>query len=133
MRRALKARDGGCRFPGCTNHKFVDGHHIRHWADGGETRLDNLVLLCRHHHHLVHEGGFDCKRSPTGEIWLEDGRARRLAQHPVAASTTLEESLAWMYRKFDDKGLTAPAAKWYAGEQMDLDHAVSLLFPYRRE
>jgi hypothetical protein len=48
MRRALKRRDGGCRFPGCTNTRFVDGHHIEHWADGGETRLDNLVLLCRH-------------------------------------------------------------------------------------
>jgi len=58
LRRALKFRDGGCRFPGCTAKRFVDGHHIRHWSDGGETRLDNLVLLCRHHHRLVHEGGY---------------------------------------------------------------------------
>ncbi|MDZ7841647.1 MAG: DUF222 domain-containing protein [Gammaproteobacteria bacterium] len=57
IRRALDRRDGGCRFPGCTAHRFVDAHHIRHWADGGETKLDNLVLLCRHHHRLVHEGG----------------------------------------------------------------------------
>ena len=56
MRRALKRRDRGCRFPNCTNTRFVDGHHIRHWADGGATRLDNLVLLCRHHHRLLHEG-----------------------------------------------------------------------------
>jgi hypothetical protein len=46
MRRALKRRDGGCRFPGCPDTRFVDAHHIEHWADGGETRLDNLVLLC---------------------------------------------------------------------------------------
>lgn len=130
MRRALKVRDGGCRFPGCTNHKFVDGHHIIHWADGGETSLDNLVLLCRHHHHLVHEGGFDCKRSKDGEIWFEDRRKRRLYEHPVPENTTLEESLAWMYHKFEDKNVTAvtPAAKWYAGEQMDWDYAVSLMF-----
>jgi len=47
MRRALVARDGGCQFPGCTQRRFVDGHHIEHWADGGETNLRNLTLLCR--------------------------------------------------------------------------------------
>ncbi len=130
MRRALKARDGGCRFPGCTNHKFVDGHHIVHWADGGETSLDNLVLLCRHHHHLVHEGGFDCKRSKDGEVWFEDQKERRLTDVPTPGCTSLDESLAWMYRKYQDRNVTAetPTAKWYAGEQMDWDHAVSLMF-----
>jgi hypothetical protein len=58
VRRALSGRDRGCRFPGCENHRFVDAHHIRHWARGGQTRLDNLVLLCRRHHRLVHEGGY---------------------------------------------------------------------------
>lgn len=58
IRRALRRRDKGCRFPSCTNTRFVDGHHIVHWADGGETKLGNLVLLCRRHHRLVHEEGF---------------------------------------------------------------------------
>ena len=58
IRRALDRRDGGCRFPGCTARHHVDAHHIHHWADGGETRIDNLLLLCRHHHRLVHEGGY---------------------------------------------------------------------------
>jgi len=62
MRRALIARDSGCCFPGCTSHRFCDGHHVVHWQDGGETRLENLVLLCRYHHRLVHEGGFDCPK-----------------------------------------------------------------------
>jgi hypothetical protein len=57
LRRALQSRDRGCRFPGCSNKHYVDGHHIRHWADGGETRLSNLALLCRFHHRRVHEGG----------------------------------------------------------------------------
>ena len=58
LRRALRARDRGCRFPGCENHRFVDAHHVRHWAHGGATTLSNLVLLCRQHHRAVHEGGY---------------------------------------------------------------------------
>ena len=58
LRRALVARDGSCRFPGCTNRRFIDAHHIRHWADGGETSLENAILMCTRHHVLVHEGGF---------------------------------------------------------------------------
>lgn len=135
MRRAPKARDGGCRFPGCTNYRFVDGHHIKHWADGGETSLDNLVLLCRHHHHLVHEGGFDCKRGKDGEIWFEDRNMQRLDDSPARSTVELAESLAWLYRRFEDRDVTAemPAAKWYAGEQMDWDHAVWLMFTHQRE
>jgi hypothetical protein len=57
LRRALEARDRGCRFPGC-GLLFTDGHHIRHWADGGETSLENTILLCKHHHRLLHEEGF---------------------------------------------------------------------------
>ncbi len=64
--RALRARDKGCRYPGCTHSRFVDGHHIRHWADGGETRLANLVLLCRFHHRMVHEGQVRIERLNDG-------------------------------------------------------------------
>jgi len=68
IRRALKRRDGGCRFPGCTCTRFVDAHHIMHWADGGETSMDNLTLLCRHHHRLVHEGGFSVAMGVGGQV-----------------------------------------------------------------
>ena len=68
LRRALAHRDGGCRFPGC-NLTFCDAHHVEHWADGGETKLDNLVQLCRRHHRAVHEEGY------TVEV-LEGGRVR---------------------------------------------------------
>jgi hypothetical protein len=63
LRRALRKRDGGCRFRGCGRGRYVDAHHIEHWAEGGATSLDNLVQLCRHHHRLVHEGGFTVRRS----------------------------------------------------------------------
>jgi hypothetical protein len=57
LRRALNLRDGGCRFAGCDRPaSWCDAHHIRHWADGGDTSLDNMILLCGHHHTLVHEG-----------------------------------------------------------------------------
>ena len=68
LRRALAVRDNGCRFPGCTHERFVDGHHIKHWADGGPTSLDNLILLCPFHHRLLHEGGFRISVEPDGRF-----------------------------------------------------------------
>ena len=134
MRRALKARDGGCRFPGCMNHKFVDGHHIRHWSKGGETSLDNLVLLCRHHHHLVHEGGFDCRKGAGGEIYFVDRREQRLAEFQQAPRVSIEASMAWMYRKFERADVSAETcrAKWYAGDTLDMDYAVWVLANIRQ-
>ena len=67
IRRALRVRDGGCRFPGCDRSRYVHAHHIKHWADGGETALGNLVTLCSFHHRLVHEGGYGV-RVDGGEI-----------------------------------------------------------------
>jgi len=59
QRRALAIRDGGCRFPGCHRQpRFTEAHHIVHWAHGGASDLANAVLLCRHHHRIVHEGGW---------------------------------------------------------------------------
>jgi hypothetical protein len=58
IRRALMLRDHGCAFPGCTYTRFLHAHHVEHWLHGGSTCLDNLVMLCTFHHHLVHEGGW---------------------------------------------------------------------------
>jgi hypothetical protein len=77
LKRALWARDNGCSFPGCTHTRFVDAHHIRHWADGGETSLDNTLLLCSGHHRLVHEGGYRIRKDHQGRWYFRrpDGRA----------------------------------------------------------
>lgn len=79
LRRALRSRDRCCRFPGCSNHRFVDAHHIHHWAHGGNTDLSNLVLLCRHHHRLLHEGGYAVARGADDTLIFRrpDGRAIR--------------------------------------------------------
>jgi hypothetical protein len=58
IRRALMLRDHGCAFPGCTHRRFLHAHHLQHWLHGGPTSLDNLLMLCSFHHHLVHEGGW---------------------------------------------------------------------------
>ena len=69
LRRAVVRRDRGrCRFPSCCVRRFVDAHHIWHWADGGPTDLDNLVLLCRFHHRLVHEVGYSIRVEGPGEL-----------------------------------------------------------------
>ena len=61
--RAVRARDRNrCRFPGCSHTRFLDCHHVEHWSNGGETAIDNLLLLCTRHHTLVHEGGFRIDR-----------------------------------------------------------------------
>ncbi len=77
IKRALQARDKGCVFPGCHHTRFVDAHHIRHWSAGGETSLENLLLLCERHHRLVHEGGFRIERDYQNQWFFKrpDGRA----------------------------------------------------------
>ncbi len=77
IKRALRARDQGCVFPGCHHKRFVDAHHIKHWSAGGETSLDNLILLCCRHHRLVHEGGFRIERDYQNRWFFQrpDGRA----------------------------------------------------------
>ncbi len=68
-RRALIARDKGCRFPGCDcPPAWTDAHHVKHWADGGPTTLDNLILLCRRHHRLVHEEGWTLELAQDREL-----------------------------------------------------------------
>ena len=76
LRRALEARDRGCRFPGC-GLRFTDAHHVKHWADGGETALGNLVLLCAHHHRLVHEAGWSVGWWDEGQPAFTDPRGQK--------------------------------------------------------
>jgi hypothetical protein len=92
IRRALGARDPTCVWPGC-EARFVHGHHVMFWAEGGETKLDNLCNLCSRHHHLVHDGGYlvawrpDDGRfrftSPTGREIPDVPPPKELSESPV--------------------------------------------------
>jgi hypothetical protein len=69
LRSALRIRDGHCQWPGCEREASrCDGHHLVHWISGGETNLANLVLLCRRHHRMVHEGGWQLVRDAEREV-----------------------------------------------------------------
>ena len=69
QRRALIHRDGGCAFPGCDRpHRWCDAHHLIPWQRGGPTDLDNLCLLCRRHHVMCHERGWQLARGPDGTL-----------------------------------------------------------------
>ena len=76
IRRALEVRDENCcRFPGCSSKQYLDAHHIHHWAEGGETSLDNMVTLCRYHHRALHQGQF----SVDANLTFRDNRGRQIA------------------------------------------------------
>jgi hypothetical protein len=82
IRRALDARDRGCRFPGCTSRR-CDAHHVEHWTDGGATSLENLLLLCRRHHRAVHEGGFRVAAGEGGAFVFQRPDGERLHAAPA--------------------------------------------------
>jgi hypothetical protein len=128
LRRALASRDRGCRFPGCTNHRTVDAHHIEHWANGGATSLDNLVELCRHHHRLLHEGGYTVARAGASFVFRRpDGRQiRPVPRPPRGCSHALRDSNNRGRRPIDPE---ATVTLW-AGERFDLGFNVDALLTF---
>lgn len=132
IRRALQRRDGGCRFPGCTTHRFVDAHHIAHWADGGESKMDNLVLLCRHHHRLVHEGGFHVAMRAAGTPKFADPTGRIL---PPAPETRFSGNVFALRQHNQRNGLKIDpetTVPHWEGEKMDNGMAVEGLLWFKQ-
>ena len=128
LRRALAVRDRGCRFPGCTNACTVDAHHIEHWANGGATSLDNLVQLCRHHHRLLHEGGYSVTKAGSRFVFRRpDGREiRHFPRPPRGCSRGLRESNERAGRSIEPE---ATVTLW-AGERFDLGMNVDALLTF---
>ncbi len=116
--RLLKSRNKGCRFPGCANSRYIDGHHIVHWANGGETKPGNLVCLCRFHHRAVHEGGIriDC---------LDDGALRFVKANGAVIDST---SPGCKQPRGDVAQPPAGTAAWkWKGEKIDVGLGVEVL------
>jgi hypothetical protein len=129
IRRALRTRDeGGCQFPGCTYEKFLDAHHVEHWAQGGKTELSNLVTLCRWHHRLVHEGGIGVRPRRGGgwRFFKADGQEFapvRVDPRTYYLGTEIEDT----HRAEGPDITEQTAATRWRGERMDYDHGVMLL------
>jgi hypothetical protein len=131
IRRALMLRDQGCRFPGCCETRFVDAHHIHHWCDGGETRLDNLILLCRHHYTLLHQEGFVIVQGPTSfEFVRPDGRMLPHALATQFADAEPQDGSLFIEAEDEALGLhigARTAVTLWQGESMDYGFAVGTL------
>ena len=128
IRRALILRDRGCAFPGCTHNRFLHGHHIQHWLHGGATSLENLALLCSHHHHLVHEGGWSVERTSDGELFFRAPDGKEIPAVPAREAS--EDALAFLHEWAEDRGLDLGAdtnMPLWDGTRLDYDWAVAVL------
>ncbi len=130
LRRALHHRDQGCRFPGC-GLRFTQGHHLRHWAQGGPTTLSNLAMLCRRHHRAVHEEGYQVARGPDGALQFRRPDGRPLPEVPALAAVPGDPIKA-LRACHDSQGLRVNArtacAGWL-GERLNVGWAIDVLHP----
>ena len=135
IRRALRVRDGGCRFPGCGRSRYVHAHHIAHWADGGETKLDNLVTLCSQHHRQVHEGGYGVRMNeseieftrPDGSVIPPAGLSHgKCFRGNISANSGLQRLAAFNGARGLDIDAQTARCGWN-GERMDYDIAIDTL------
>ena len=130
LRRALQHRDQGCRFPGC-RVRVGQGHHVRHWAQGGPTTLSNLVLLCRRHHRAVHEEGFQVDRGPDETLRFRRPDGRSLPDVPLPA-TVPADPVQTLRQEHEGQGLqltTRTGCPSWLGERLDVGWAIGVLHP----
>jgi 5-methylcytosine-specific restriction endonuclease McrA len=131
LRRALDHRDRGCRFPGCGS-RFGQGHHIRHWARGGPTKLSNLVLLCRRHHRTVHEEGYRVDRQADGELRFRRPDGRLLPEVPPAQRVP-GDPVEVLRARHDADGIVIhprTAMPGWLGEHLNVAYAIDVLHPF---
>jgi hypothetical protein len=132
-RRALHHRDRGCRFPGC-GVRFGQGHHIRHWAQGGPTTLSNLAMLCRRHHRAVHEEGYEVERRLDGTLGFRRPDGRLMPEVPPPPEV-VEDPVTMLRTRHEAGGLdlhARTAMPLWTGERLDVAWAIGVLHPLAR-
>lgn len=134
IRRALNARDRGCRFPGCSNTRYVDAHHVHHWAQGGETKLSNLALLCRFHHRQVHEGRVVIQTLDDGALRFLKPDGESFDSVPPDHTQPLWEwwQLSATHRQRGIHIEEGTASTLWRGESMDYGLAVEVLLQHAK-
>ena len=119
-------RDRGCAFPGCTYTRFLHAHHVESWLHGGSTSLENLVMLCSFHHHLVHEGGWRVTADADGAFCFHSPFGIPLT--PVPPWERVGDGVAWIRNWAEENSLDiGPETNFPQGDgkRLDYDLAVS--------
>jgi len=124
MSHALRIRDAGCRYPGCTQTHYTDSHHIKHWAQGGETSMENLVTLCRFHHRLLHKGAYRLARDESGDLVFSNSRNEMISQSFYPQFPSDLHADACLDPKIDEHRVKS---KWQ-GDSMDIQQSLQCLF-----
>ncbi|PCJ49736.1 MAG: hypothetical protein COA74_04595 [Gammaproteobacteria bacterium] len=123
IQRALSLRDSGCQFPGCCTNQYLDAHHIKHWADGGETKMDNLLMLCRFHHRELHKGVFSIRSTSSGmKFKSSKGKVIKQAIFPQFPKTSRADTDIWLNELYPEIDAQTAISQWQ-GERMDYDMA----------
>jgi hypothetical protein len=126
LRRALRERDRGrCQYPGCASRR-TDAHHIRHWANGGQTNLANLISFCKGHHRLVHEKDYIIAATTAGfAFYTKDGTpvpgCPQLPQAPGDITTAHDAAI-------NPTTINPP----HSGERLNLSLAIWIAFANAR-
>ena len=121
---AIRRRDKGCRFPGCSARAFTNIHHLQHRAKGGSNEHENLLELCWHHHRLGHEGGWNIQTDQRGHVLAIRPNGNVLREPPPVpaadANTIADDNTAYGITITPDTCIP----RWY-GEKLDLDHIIT--------
>jgi hypothetical protein len=129
LRRALEQRDTRCRFPACEQRGFLDAHHIEHWADGGPTRIENLIAICGRHHRALHEDGFRIEGDADAPRFLRpDGKLIETA--PCARQSSTPGALAAQNARIGLEIHAKTAMTGWGGERADYTHMLTILGQY---
>jgi hypothetical protein len=126
LRRAVRERDGcRCRFPGCESRR-TDAHHIKYWSNGGETKLSNLISLCKAHHRIVHDKGLVIAAAGDGFTFYTAGGT------PIPSSPGLASPVGDITACHNAQVTRTTIIPPYSGERLDLNLAIWVAFANAR-